>query len=199
EWKVNDPLCPGGDGLGPVFNAKSCVACHNQKGPGGGGGVEHNVTTFLVLAADGVSPQREGVLHAFATADKYRETLTHLDPSLPAISRPALEQIVVLPQVGDVRRGARAPALTLPSNVRLSQRNTPALFGAGLIDAIPDRVLIAEERLQRLRHGLAPAGESDSAPVGRVHRLPNGRVGRFGWKAQTARLSEFVQAACANE
>jgi CxxC motif-containing protein (DUF1111 family) len=29
--------------------------------------------------------------------------------------------------------------------------------------------------------------------------LANGRVGRFGWKAQTASLADFVQAACANE
>jgi CxxC motif-containing protein (DUF1111 family) len=29
--------------------------------------------------------------------------------------------------------------------------------------------------------------------------LAKGRVGKFGWKAQTASLSDFVQAACANE
>jgi hypothetical protein len=23
EWQPNDPLCPNGDGLGPVFNARS--------------------------------------------------------------------------------------------------------------------------------------------------------------------------------
>src|ERR1700674_235519 len=53
QWQANDPLCNGGDGLGPVFNAKSCVACHNQGGVGGGGGIDHNVTTFLVMAMDG--------------------------------------------------------------------------------------------------------------------------------------------------
>src|SRR5437879_2840381 len=42
EWQPNDPLCPSGDGLGPVFNAKSCVACHNPGGAGGPGGVDHN-------------------------------------------------------------------------------------------------------------------------------------------------------------
>jgi CxxC motif-containing protein (DUF1111 family) len=30
-------------------------------------------------------------------------------------------------------------------------------------------------------------------------RLANGRIGRFGWKAQMASLSDFVRAACANE
>ena len=34
---------------------------------------------------------------------------------------------------------------------------------------------------------------------GRVSRLPNGRIGRFGWKGQTETLREFVLAACSNE
>jgi CxxC motif-containing protein (DUF1111 family) len=194
EWQVNDPLSPSGDGLGPVFNARSCAACHHQGGLGGGGGVEHNVQTYLVLEDDGVTPKREGVVHAQATAEKYRETLSHVHSDLPAISQPRLTQIVALSLDG---RGG-GELLTLPTNVRLSQRNTPALFGTGLIDMIPDRVILANERAQRLRFAMAP-GDTDSLPVGRVHRLAGGKLGRFGWKAQTARLAEFVQAACANE
>ena len=63
EWQVKDPLCASGDGLGPVFNAKSCVACHHQSGAGGGGTVDHNVTTYLVMSEDG-RPLRQGVVHA---------------------------------------------------------------------------------------------------------------------------------------
>src|SRR5262249_12264882 len=48
EWTAGDPLAAGGDGLGPVYNATSCVACHKQGGPGGSGGLESNVTTFTV-------------------------------------------------------------------------------------------------------------------------------------------------------
>src|SRR5260370_19177026 len=44
EWTPRDPLAAGGDGLGPVFNATSCVACHHQGGAGGGGRLERNVT-----------------------------------------------------------------------------------------------------------------------------------------------------------
>src|SRR5260370_101541 len=44
EWEPGDKLSPGGDGLGPVYNAHSCVACHHQGGVGGSGGLEHNVT-----------------------------------------------------------------------------------------------------------------------------------------------------------
>src|SRR3954469_13809266 len=45
EWAPKDPLTRG-DGLGPVFNARSCVECHSQGGAGGGGPVSKNVTVF---------------------------------------------------------------------------------------------------------------------------------------------------------
>lgn len=70
-----------------------------------------------------------------------------------------------------------------------SQRNTPALFGGGLIDSIPVAALVDLERQQ------AERGEVS----GRVARLRDGRAGRFGWKAQTSTLKEFVLAACAVE
>src|SRR5262249_19039519 len=123
QWQPHDPLCPNGDGLGPVYNATSCAACHHQAGVGGGGGLEHNVTTFVVPARMGMRPGvKEGVIHTYATADKYRETLTHLAPSLPAISRVDLEQVVSLPEPdGGVRgRAERSPTLDLPAGVRLS-------------------------------------------------------------------------------
>ena len=34
---------------------------------------------------------------------------------------------------------------------------------------------------------------------GRVSALPDGRIGRFGWKGQIASLDDFVRAACSNE
>jgi len=79
EWKPNDPLANGGDGLGPVFNARSCVACHLQKGVGGSGGVDHNVTTFAVRPETGSEQAREGVVHADAMPVSFRENLRQVD------------------------------------------------------------------------------------------------------------------------
>jgi len=197
EWKAHDPLASGGDGLGPVCNAASCVACHNQGGPGGGGDLTHNVTTYVYRSdaeAAARGKPREGVVHAYAV-NCAPETLHDLHPELPSLSRPSLDQIVNLP--GNLRSSSNH-CIVAPPAVRLSQRNTPALFGARLIDGIPDRVIIANERTQRVRWGLAPK-KSEGLPVGRALRLPDGRVGHFGWKAQSARLADFVQAACANE
>src|SRR4051812_42286290 len=43
EWMPDDPRGHGGDGLGPVYNDTSCVACHNSGGSGGAGPVGKNI------------------------------------------------------------------------------------------------------------------------------------------------------------
>ena len=44
EWLPEDSKNrAGGDGLGPVYNETSCVACHHQGGPGGAGPTSTNV------------------------------------------------------------------------------------------------------------------------------------------------------------
>ncbi|HEV3118512.1 MAG TPA: di-heme oxidoredictase family protein [Gemmataceae bacterium] len=191
EWKPNDPLANGGDGLGPVFNAKSCVACHFQGGAGGSGGLEHNVLVFTVQPVSTTDVPREGVVHAGAFPASFQEKLSQVNINLPNTSMVQLGDLIPVPNCG------RHP-MRFPQGIHLSHRNTPALFGANLIDAIPDRVIIAQERTQWLKLGMASPDRED-VPVGRALRLANGRVGHFGWKAQSDSLLEFVQAACANE
>ena len=54
----------GGDGLGPVFNDSSCVACHNQGGIGGGGAASKNVDiiTAFPLPTAQTAPQAQNTL-----------------------------------------------------------------------------------------------------------------------------------------
>ncbi len=56
EWTPGDPRSPRGDGLGPVFNDSSCVACHNSGGAGGGGPSSKNVD-IVTAVFNGPSPQ----------------------------------------------------------------------------------------------------------------------------------------------
>src|SRR4051794_35196266 len=188
EWQPNDPLANGGDGLGPVFNASSCEACHLKGGLGGSGGITANVTTFVNTNPAAPGP-REGVVHSKAI--RFPETLSQVDASLPPLQQPTLSHLVNLPGSGN-------HCIAMPRTIHVSQRNTPALFGARLIDEIPERVIIAHERAQQLKWAMASA-TSEVTPVGRAFRTADGRVGRFGWKAQAPSLSEFVEAACANE
>jgi CxxC motif-containing protein (DUF1111 family) len=59
-----------------------------------------------------------------------------------------------------------------------------------LIDQVPDAVI---EAAAKRRHPSWPQVK------GRVSRLADGRIGRFGWKGQTASLGEFVLSAAAVE
>ena len=85
---------------------------------------------------------------------------------------------------------------TIPDDVTIIARRAPIpLFGAGLVEAIPDEVLIGlEDPLDRNRDGI-------SGRAALVTDVATGerRVGRFGWKAQHATLLAFGADAYRNE
>ena len=185
EWTPKDPLT-GGDGLGPVFNANSCVDCHSQGGPGGGGPVSKNVMVYGLVGNTGGKPA-SGVVHQKAVSPGFQETLDLLRPGLPHAP------LIPLAELIDKTR-------LRPADVVLTQRNTPALFGDGLIDVVPDDTLIAHMRQHMTAGRLVGLNTAKDAKVrGRIARLADGRLGRFGWKLEFATLQEFVKAACANE
>lgn len=102
----------------------------------------------------------------------------------PASHQQLLQELSSLP--GYVERNTLDPiALTAKS----FQRNTPALFGLGLIDAVSD------EEIRRIaRRQVGEPGIS-----GRPATLSTGRIGRFGWRANVATLVDFTRQACVNE
>lgn len=69
-----------------------------------------------------------------------------------------------------------------PPGTTMRRRVTLPLFGAGLVEMIPD-----DEILRRAD----PADENHDGISGRPNRIA-GRVGRFGWKAQEAELRPAV-------
>jgi CxxC motif-containing protein (DUF1111 family) len=72
----------------------------------------------------------------------------------------------------------------------IGRRTTPSLLGFGLLDAVPASALVA----------LADPDDRDGDGIsGRPNRLPDGRIGRFGRKAQIATLREFTSGAFINE
>ena len=251
EWTPGDSRSHGGDGLGPVYNDTSCVACHNAGGAGGGGPKSKNVDIISAIparmpAAPSTS-EVPGFLSKALTALTGIDTPTPAQPGAP--SKPDTRALVeahagfrtarsvVLHRFGidaDYERwrrgmigqgrfasGPRAlsfgtgfskaqaeidqvkmfllnnSSADLRNQQRIgefvllrSQRNPTALFGAGLIDSIPDEVLEAA----------ASRKDPDRPEIaGRVSRQKDGRIGRFGWKAQTPRLDDFVRTACAVE
>lgn len=77
----------------------------------------------------------------------------------------------------------------------IARRTSVPLFGAGLIEAIPDETLLAlEDPFDRDRDGI-----SGRAAVVVDQATGQRRVGRFGWKAQIATLLTFSGDAYTNE
>jgi len=189
QWVPNDPLSAAGDGLGPVFNARSCAECHFQGGVGGGGGLQQNVAAFEVLPTLDHPAPTGGVIHAFAAQTSWTESLDTVRNVFPIIPKGiTLTAVCTQPLIQDY------------DPVIHHSINTPTLFGAGKIDQISG-LSIRGQHAKRLVGSIERdfALDFEQGGVGRVRVLPDGRIGKFGWKAQFATLEEFVANACAVE
>jgi CxxC motif-containing protein (DUF1111 family) len=251
EWLPGDSRAHGGDGLGPVYNDSSCIACHNLGGTGGGGPASKNVdiitassnnmmqqvadgsvpaertflgralgslvgqvdaddskpnaarrrpsarrrpdTRELVKAHPGFRTARSVVLHRFGTGAEYeswRQSMLGFGGApMPGGSANAATAMMMIQNAVNMNRFATQSNVGEFVLVR-SQRNPTPLYGAGLIDSVPERVL---EEAAEVKHPGFPE------VAGRVSRLKDKRIGRFGWKGQTASLEDFVLTACAVE
>ncbi|MEC7520619.1 MAG: di-heme oxidoredictase family protein [Myxococcota bacterium] len=86
-------------------------------------------------------------------------------------------------------REAVRPAIDPDSNF-FELRQTPSILGLGLIERIPEAVILANED---------PDDLDGDGVRGRAHRLSDGRLGRLGWKADVPDLAEFARDAMFNE
>jgi CxxC motif-containing protein (DUF1111 family) len=223
-----------GDGLGPVYNERSCSACHNQGGIGGGGPGDKNVDVLSVrLPSITSSARRQEFQQQLASLHAGFQTPTGVIPSITLHAhgtrkayyqtrRVLLEMVVagddadaadtITAQVAELLQQTD-PARNESIRFQRTQRNTPALFGAGVLDQVSGRIL---ETVRQRQSKKFPAV---SGRIARISQLSTAtdlladnsrrggrradnvtrRVGRFGWRGQTPTLNEFVRGACANE
>lgn len=187
EWTPDDPLANQGDGLGPVFNDVSCVACHFQGGTGGAGPNTKNVTKFLVLPTADRSTVYRGVIHKHAIDESQTEKLELVQDLFPDIP-------------GETRRQGCYTIVEPPINPVLETSiNTPALFGLGLIEKIPSYA-ISFHGSSKMLSTVADEfrGKFSSQGIGRI-KMSGTTVGKFGWKGEFGTIEDFVAEACAVE
>jgi CxxC motif-containing protein (DUF1111 family) len=164
------------DGLGPVFNEASCVACHLGPGSAVGGSNGRLETRFGKANADGT-----------------------FDP-LAAKGGSLLQDHAIGIQIGQTPPDPNssfdflAESIPPEANVVARRRTTP-LFGLGLVDAVPDAEIRAIAAAQRL---FTP---SVAGTVAVVQDLTTGKpaVGKFGWKNGNPTLLQFSADAYLNE
>ena len=171
--------------LGPQFYTTRCVDCHINNGraiPPGLNTTIANAVTKVGTATGAPDPQLGSSLQPFNTGGAGEGSIS--------IS----SYTFINGNYGDsTPYQLRKPNYTfvgpVPSN--FSVRNTMPLVGLGLLEAVPEDAITA----------MADPGDSNADGIsGRAQTLTDPetgqtRLGRFGWKAGTARLSHQVASA----
>lgn len=159
------------DGLGPTFNANSCLGCHTRNSRG-------SIDTILLriglgpeaspVPSYGVQLQPFGIPGVPGEGLPVRalteETFTRADGTTLLLVRPSYT--IDTPNFGP-----------LGDDLRISPRIAPAIIGQGLLEAIGDADLVANED---------PTDANGDGISGVARRLTIdgvARIGRFGWKA----------------
>jgi CxxC motif-containing protein (DUF1111 family) len=153
------------EGVGPIFNDVSCGNCHLLGAIGGGGTVLE--TRFGRTKSDGTF-----------------DPMTEFGGSL-----------IQKNGIGTFGDCTYVPEIVPPEATIRADRRTTALFGLGLVDAVPDSTFYGLAELEK--H--LPDGTAGTVSV--VTNLTTGRpaVGKFGWKDQNPTLFQFAGDAYVNE
>ncbi len=184
-----------GAGLGPLFNADSCEACHRQGGRSRSvfADREGNILTLDALTGRRNRMRRvprHSVLLRIAGADGIDDGVPVVgfqlqDTAVSGVNAEAELFFATETQLaGDGQTTLQKPIFSLrnlPSNsgfVTVSPRTAQAMGGLGLIEHIPDAAIKAN----------ADPDDADGDGIsGRAHTVVQAdgtaRVGRFGWKA----------------
>lgn len=197
NWVTAPASTEGRDGLGPLFNAQSCSTCHFRDGrarppldpddperglllrvsradPAGGDPVPdpHYGDQIQDRAIEGVPPEATVVITTEAVRGRYADGTRY------TLLRPHYELV-------DPANGPLDPALMV------SPRIAPAVFGVGLLEAVPEATV---------RAAADPDDADDDGISGRVNTVWDVRrqelaLGRFGWKANVPTVEQQNAAA----
>jgi Di-haem oxidoreductase, putative peroxidase len=187
--------------LGPLFNNRSCAACHFVPAMGGSGGfiseirVRDNPSSdpVHIFATDNClrgGPQQQGAMTIFGGGLMSMPLGCQItDPGcqLSPCQQQELVNTTFSPSLPICDPGSSSFA---HGDNCSAERQSPAVFGFGLIEAVADQTLIDIANSQ-------PA--SIRGTVKMLTEFGSSRVARFGWKDDAATLRAFATMATANE
>jgi CxxC motif-containing protein (DUF1111 family) len=174
------------DGLGPLFNARSCGACHFEDGRGRPPLTDDEEFSSMLLRIgtgsrmEGGEPEADpiygGQLQPYAIPGVSGEgTPRHTCSGHPGTFADGEEYSLLAPTYW-IEEEAYGPM----EGLAISPRVAPQMIGLGLLEAIP------EERLTELADPDDLDGDGISGRTNAVPDAATGElvVGRFGWKAE---------------
>jgi len=197
NWVTAPASTEARDGLGPLFNARSCSACHHKDGRGMAfNELEPSIATLVRLSIPG-HHRKDGVIPDPVYGDQLQTKAigevkpeaviavtfeessgSYGDGSIYTLNKPVVH-------LNDLASGP------LHSNVQMSVRAANAVYGLGLLEAVSETDILEK------------ADEADADGDG-ISGRPNyvwdveagqTRLGRFGWKANQPNVKQ--QAAIA--
>ena len=206
-WVTGPASTEAADGLGPLYNARGCMNCHVNGGRGRPVEDADPDAASLVMRID-IPPQDEGERRQLAEHrinnipdPTYGLQLQNFAvPGHAAEYRLGLRYTEVPLSLRDGSRvGLRKPTYSIDDlgygplhpQVRLSPRMAPQLIGLGLLEAIDQEDIIAQEDPEDRD------GDGISGRANRVWSRTSGAtvLGRFGHKAGLPSIDEQSQAA----
>jgi CxxC motif-containing protein (DUF1111 family) len=158
-------------GLGPVFNARACVDCHQNPVSGG-------ASQFTELR----------VGHRDANGNFVNPTVPINDGADQITGRSIINDRAVVPEAQE--------HIPVTENIR-ALRAALNTLGDGFVEAIDDSTLLAIAARQPEISAGRIHGEAIEVPV--LEAPGESRIGRFGWKDQHSSLLSFIGDAYLNE
>ena len=187
------------NGLGARFNSNSCLSCHAQPAVGGSSPAANPLIAVATLNG------AKNAVPWFITAHgPIREA--RFKRSADGSSDGSVHDVFVITGRSDAGGCNIAQPNFLPAgnpvtgrggNPNIIFRIPTPVFGAGLIEAIPDAAILANMAANAQRKKpLGVIGRPNAHLGGNVNRSANdGTITRFGWKAQNKSLLMFAGEA----
>ncbi|WNO10639.1 di-heme oxidoredictase family protein [Teredinibacter sp. KSP-S5-2] len=217
-WVKAPTITTARDGLGPIYNARTCLACHINGGKGlvpestdqplfsafvrvslPGEGEKEQGALFLTQYGDQLQTQSVALAHQLQKnwPDKIKndvapEAYVYLKWKTKNFIYPDGDSVTLRWPELDIRHLAYG---SLPEETLTSLRVAPAIMGAGLIELIPQSSINA----------LADADDKNGDGIsGRVNKVwdavtQSTQSGRFGLKANRPNMDMVVAGAFAND
>ncbi len=197
NWVVAPASTAGRDGLGPLFNARSCSTCHMRDGRG----APPEAGTPMVAMLLRISVPGAGLHQGPVPEPTYGGQIQGQSiPGVPAEADAYVNYVEVPGQFSDGEKySLRQPSYTitnlgygpLTKNLMVSPRAPSAMIGMGLLEAVPAKTLRALADQQR------SAGQGIAGRINAVWDTIEGKKapGRFGWKAEQPTLLQQIATA----
>jgi CxxC motif-containing protein (DUF1111 family) len=187
------------NGLGPRFNSNQCLSCHSQPAPGGSSPARNPLVAVATLNG------ARNIVPWFITPNgPVREVRFKRNPD--GTNDGEVHDLFVITGRSDASgcnitqpnfQPAGNPLSGQGGNPNIIFRIPTPVFGAGLIEAIPDSAILANMRTNTsAKSGLGISGHANAHLSGNTNISANdGTITRFGWKAQNKSLLMFAAEA----